>query len=302
MVAIQTGDWHLSDTPPAYRENEPDWWAAQQRPLDQIKELQNKYHGVPILFGGDLFDKAKCSPELVNWTIKHMPQVYGIPGNHDLVHHRYEDIHKSSFWTMVEASKVIDLKPGVPHPLHGFTVYGYPFGSPVKSVASHPIVGFNVAVVHAYCWRKGHGFPGATPEHRVTEWEKKLGNFQIACFADNHSHFVYGGKETTVVNTGCIMRRRRDESGYEPRVALIWSDGEVSFKKLDCSEDQYVTDEGTAVERGQEIDVGSLMGSLARLKTTRIDFNDAVNGLMETLKVSKDTRQKVMESLDGRKK
>jgi hypothetical protein len=303
VLAIATGDWHLCDTPPSYRQNEPDWWAAQLRPIDQIKALQRKFHGVPILFGGDLFDRAKSSPELVNWTLRHMPVVYGIPGNHDLVHHRYEDVNKSSFQTVVEAGKIIDLKPGIPHPLSGLTVTGYPFGVPVKSIASNMIDGLNVALIHAYCWRQGHGYQGAPDDKRVKEWERKVTNFPIALYSDNHHHFIYRGRDTTIVNMGCIIRRRRDESHYEPSVALIWSDGEVSRKKLDCSEDVYApcsTVDKEVADKGEGIDALKLIKSLKGLQQkNRIDFQATVTELMTTLGVGEEVRTRVMESMEA---
>jgi hypothetical protein len=273
--------------------------AAMQRPVDQIKELQAKYHGVPILCGGDIFDRWKASPELINWCLKHLPTIYAVPGNHDLPNHRYDDIRKSAYWTLVEANRVIDLKPGVPHPLKGLTVHGFPYGSPVKSIASNMIDGFNVALIHAYVWRRGHGYTGAPEDRRVGEWERKLTNFDFALFSDNHNAFDYKGRDTWVVNMGCIMRRRRDEEKYKPRVWLIWSDGEVSEKFLDTSEDVYAArrDEGEGKDVPQ-VDTAGLVESLKGLQQkTRIDFQETCKEIMRSVGVTAEVEEKVMEAL-----
>jgi DNA repair exonuclease SbcCD nuclease subunit len=175
VVAIFTGDWHLSEKPPVYRGNEPDWYAAQLRPIEQIKSLQRKYCGVPIVFTGDLFDKWDVRPELINFALKHLPIMYGIAGNHDLPNHRLADIERSGYWTMVEAGRIVDLKWGTPHPLNNVVLCGFPFGTEIKPATSHPIDGFNVAVIHAYTWKKNHGYTGAPEDKRVGEWERKLG-------------------------------------------------------------------------------------------------------------------------------
>jgi hypothetical protein len=301
VVSIHTSDFHLWDVPPSYRESEPDWWKAMLRPIEQIKDLQRKYHGVPIVFGGDLFDRWKPSPELLNFALKHLPVMYGIAGNHDLPNHRLADIERSGYWTMVEAGRIVDLRWGAPHPLNNVVLHGFPFGTEVKPATSHPIDGFNVAVIHAYIWKKNHGYTGAPEDKRVGEWERRLGGYSHAFFGDNHNGFDFQGRDTWVVNTGCIMRRRRDESTYSPSVWLLWSDGEVSRKKLDTSEDVYVSGGDQGEDKNvPAMDTGNLIKSLKGLQQkNRIDFQATVTELMTTLNVSEEVRTRVMESMEA---
>jgi hypothetical protein len=301
VVSIHTSDFHLWDVPPSYRESEPDWWKAMLRPIEQIKALQRKYHGVPIVFGGDLFDRWKPSPELLNFALKHLPVMYGIAGNHDLPNHRLADIERSGYWTMVEAGRIVDLRWGAPHPLNNVVLHGFPFGTEVKPATSHPIDGFNVAVIHAYIWKKNHGYTGAPEDKRVGEWERRLGGYSHAFFGDNHNGFDFQGRDTWVVNTGCIMRRRRDESTYSPSVWLLWSDGEVSRKKLDTSEDVYVSGGDQGEDKNvPAMDTGNLIKSLKGLQQkNRIDFQATVTELMTTLNVSEEVRTRVMESMEA---
>jgi hypothetical protein len=301
VVSIHTSDFHLWDVPPSYRESEPDWWKAMLRPIEQIKALQRKYHGVPIVFGGDLFDRWKPSPELLNFALKHLPVMYGIAGNHDLPNHRLADIERSGYWTMVEAGRIVDLRWGAPHPLNNVVLHGFQFGTEVKPATSHPIDGFNVAVIHAYIWKKNHGYTGAPEDKRVGEWERRLGGYSHAFFGDNHNGFDFQGRDTWVVNTGCIMRRRRDESTYSPSVWLLWSDGEVSRKKLDTSEDVYVSGGDQGEDKNvPAMDTGNLIKSLKGLQQkNRIDFQATVTELMTTLNVSEEVRTRVMESMEA---
>lgn len=300
VISIHCSDFHLWDTPPSFRADEPDWWKAQLRPIEQIKALQTKYGGVPIVFGGDLFDRYKPSPELLNFALKHLPVMYGIAGNHDLPNHRYDDIHKSGYWTMVEAGRLIDLKPGEPYPLNGLTLHGYPFGTPVKSIASHMIDGFNVAVIHQYVWRGGHGYVGAPEDRKAAQVQRGLGNFSHAFYGDNHAAFTYATEDLFLVNTGCIIRRRRDEADYAPSVWLLWSDGEVSRKKLDCSRDVYSQVETKeSVGKGESIDPERLIASLRGLQQkNRIDFQATVEQILEASSLDQTVREKVMEAIN----
>lgn len=295
-MAISTSDWHLDDSVPSYRANEPDWWAAQQRPIEQIKALKEQYK-CPILFAGDLFNKWKATPELINWAIKHVPVMYSIPGNHDLPNHRYDDIHKCGYWTLVQAGVLIDIKHDSPYPINdSILVYGFPFGKPIRPAYEAPLVGMNVALIHAYCWKKGTGYVGADREHRVGSWESRLQGYQIACIGDNHHPFLWKGKATTIVNNGCINRRRADEADYSPGVYLIWSDGEVSRKNLDCKLDVYAERIKQTEER-DEIDTTQLIESLSKLRKNRIDFEAVVQEVLTVAKVNEGVRSKVMEAM-----
>lgn len=301
VIGIFTSDWHIDAVPPALRESEPDWWAAQQRPIDEIKAIKNRYK-CPVFFAGDLFNKAKPDPETINWALKHVPEMYGIPGNHDLVHHRYEDIEKCGYWTMVQANRIIDLRPGFPHPCGwgaiGVMVHAFPYGTEVKSIASNLIDGFNVALIHAYVWKKNCGYTGAPADKRVGAWEKRLGNFSHAFYGDNHRSFLYQGENTLIGNCGCTVKRRSDELSYEPGVFLLWSDGEVSEKKLDCSLDKYTQREAPAGKERVEVDAEKLIESLKGLQQkTKIDFVATCREVMRSMQVGQDVEEKVLEAL-----
>jgi hypothetical protein len=85
-------------------------------------------------------------------------------------------------------------------------------------------------------------------------------------------------------------------------VALIWSDGEVSRKKLDCSEDVYApcsTVDKEVADKGEGIDALKLIKSLKGLQQkNRIDFQAMVTEIMTTLGVSEEVRTRVMESME----
>ena len=99
VVAIACSDIHLTLTPPAARAKEPDWFAAMLRPLNELRHLA-KIHEVPIICGGDVFDTWRVPNELVNWAIQHLPEMYSIPGQHDLPFHQIDDIDKSAYRTL----------------------------------------------------------------------------------------------------------------------------------------------------------------------------------------------------------
>lgn len=300
MIGVVASDFHLQPTPTLFRSNEPDWYTAMQRPIDAIKELMARYK-CPLFFAGDLFDKWNSSAEVINWALKHLPVMFGIPGQHDLPYHDYGDIHKSAYWTMVEAGRVINLAPGHNHPVSdSLMVYGFPWGSDLKPAPANDW-GLNLALVHAYCWTKNAGYPGAPPDSKASEWLRKAHGFRWVCFGDNHKPFSIVGEKTTLINCGSFMVRKSDERGHSPRVYLLWSDGEFTVKRLDTTKD-VLLDEEAAVEKITEGLAGltELSEVLSQLKASKIDFLAAIKEAMDRMGVSRGVREKVLQACEGK--
>jgi len=74
VIAIICSDLHLSLKPPVFRSDEPDWFAAMQRPLDEIRRLQ-KHYGCDVLCCGDVFNDWNSSAELINWAVERLPKM-----------------------------------------------------------------------------------------------------------------------------------------------------------------------------------------------------------------------------------
>jgi DNA repair exonuclease SbcCD nuclease subunit len=271
-----------------------------QRPLDQIKALADNYKA-PILFAGDLFDRWKASHEMVNWALRNVPTMYSVAGNHDLPHHRYDDINKSAYWTMVEAGRIIDLQPGKPHPVNDhLTVYGFPWSSKVVP-PSKPLTGRTVALVHAYCWVKKAGYPGASAESRAGSWAAKLEGYDYAVFGDNHKPFVFEQGGVQLVNCGSLMRLKSDQRTHRPRAYLLWTDGDVTAEYLDAKDDVMLPErQAEEDEAVQAIDAADVLREVGALKAARIDYLDAVKRLMDRIGVKEGTREKVMKSLEAK--
>ena len=96
-VALVCSDIHLCHTRPTSRSAEPDWYEAMARRLHQVDEIAS-YQQVPVLCAGDVFDRWNSPPELINFAIKNMPPMWAVPGQHDLPHHRLDEVHRSGLW------------------------------------------------------------------------------------------------------------------------------------------------------------------------------------------------------------
>jgi len=131
VIAILCSDIHLCHTPPVARSAEPDWYVAMERQLDELRAVAEQ-HGAPIVCAGDIFDRWNSPPELINFAIQSSPKMHSIPGQHDLPHHRYEDMQRSAYWTLVAAGVLTDLGTVPKVVSNWLAVHPFPWGFPIK--------------------------------------------------------------------------------------------------------------------------------------------------------------------------
>jgi DNA repair exonuclease SbcCD nuclease subunit len=273
VIALAIADIHLSHRPPLARCEEPDWYKAMQRPLNELQALAEKYD-VPVLCAGDVFHRWDACPELINFAIDHLPKMYSVPGQHDLPHHSHDDIQKSAYMTLVKAKVLtplfahgiqIDFKTGTAR------VCGFGWKEPVAYPPVHQSL--NIAVVHEYTWKKGYGHPEAV---RPLEdgFPKKYSEYDVIITGDNHKSFDYIYARRHLFNAGSLMRRASDQIDHKPRVGLIHSDGTVTSHYLDISKDKI--SKATVEEEIKEHGLGAFLEELKSLNSSSLDFAEVL--------------------------
>lgn len=275
VIAIFCSDFHLTETAPPARSAEPDWMEAQDRMLRQLVVLAGS-HVCPIICAGDLFDRHNPSPALINWTIDHLPKMYAVPGQHDLPHHRYEDVDRSAYWTLVKAGMIIDLNVKT---WCDFRFYGFPWEVGVREPRISD-VSKRVAVSHRFVWTKTTGYSGAPDTGTVKAIAKLYEGYDVAVFGDNHQGFSKGGVPA-IFNCGCLIRRKANERGYKPRVGLLRGDGTVDSHFLDISEDVWADQPDDEPDMPEMVE--DLRDFIAELKDSSVDvvdFEESVNRWM----------------------
>lgn len=258
-------------------------------------------HPVPVICAGDIFDRWNAPAELINFALAYLPRMYAVPGQHDLPHHSYEDIRKSAYWTLVEAGKIVDLKPGEPLSIGPLRLWGFPWGTPVVPCDKPHDVALEVAVIHAYVWVRNCGYFGAPEEKLVSGYKKSLRGYNVAVFGDNHQGFRVNptiGQE--ILNCGGFMRRKSDERDYRPRVGLLHLNGHITRHFLDVSKDKFLgEDEVPRLLGNNGIESAALIEELSALGDAAIDFADTVRGLLERKTVPPAVKRIVLAALEG---
>ena len=313
VIAIVSGDWHLSESPPVVRSVEPDWLAVQAGYLKQLKTLQQDLRGVPILVAGDLFDRWNSLAHLINHALSWLKgmKVYAIPGNHDLPNHNHDQLRRSAYWTLVEAGVIIDMQPSLSYNAGLFTCWPFPHGFKVTPPNRGSDVAIHVALIHDYIWTKDTGHAEAPEDKRLGAWLRRLQGYDVAVFGDNHKSILKVSREKlapyhpiTVFNCGSLMRRTTDERDYKPCVGLLHADGTIKRHHLDTSKDRFIDLDDSVtkqLEKGLEIDLAGLTEELSRLHMEKLDFAKLVLRLCEKHKVPAEVRTVILRCLGATK-
>lgn len=295
VIAIACSDIHLSHSPPIARSEEPDWYEAMARPLRELQQLQNKY-AVPILCAGDIFHKWNSPPELINFALRELPEMWAIPGQHDLPYHRYEDIRKSAYWTLVSSEKIEHLGREEVMCLDqiGLRLTGFPWDHEPENRKKYTDDGFiDIALIHKYIYsNKRTKFTDAPKEAHIKNL--KLRGYDIAVFGDNHIGFSSKVGDTKIFNCGSLMCRNIDQIDFAPRVGLIKSDCTIETCYMDCSQDVFIEPSEKSKET---IDAEGLIEDLKGIDSPE-SFRDRINQTLESKKVNRALKSEIGEILD----
>jgi len=308
VVAISVADIHLSHQPPLARADEPSWYDAMARPLNELKDLAqrcraaNPSYEIPILCAGDLFHSWRSPPELINFALQNLPPMYAVPGQHDLPHHNYEDLHKSPFWTLVQAGRITLLEPRQTQGIGAVSATGFPWGFAPKPCLKPHDLALNIAVIHSYVWTKATGYANAPEKQRLRAYAPKLTGYDVAIFGDNHQGFLVPGKNgsPTIHNCGGFMRRRTDEKDYRPSVGLIHQDGTITRHYLDTKKEKFLTPEKIiAATKMVGTIVADFVEDLLQSAGTPLDFKQAVREYTDKNNTPEDIKTRIFEILDA---
>lgn len=309
VIAGTLSDVHLCLKPPLWRSAESDWLGTMKGYFEQVKAIMLKAstHSIlslPLICGGDIFDKYNPPVELVNFALIHMPHMYAVPGQHDLPNHDYDALHKSAYFTLMKAGKITNLVPGQPHEIQAYQpmrLHGFPWGYEVKPLKDPKDMYIEIAVVHEYIWCKGHAYQNAPKEKYFKSSMAKFAGYDVIITGDNHMGFqktiAQGERTIEIVNNGGFTRRKSDEKDYQPCIGLIQRDGKVTRQALDISKDkniEYEQIETIANDIGMEGFVEELMN----LGDSAISFTDAIKHTLERKKVPDRVKTLILSTLN----
>lgn len=263
------------------------------------------YQPKSIICTGDIFHHWNSPPELVNFAIQEFRNlgrtVYSVAGNHDLPEHRFDQLSRSSYATLVAANAIINLYPDIPFCHGGIRMHGFPCGTPIKPLSKKKRNHFwiELAVVHDYCWFGSHTFPGAPLDKHAKEHATKLRGYSAAVFGDNHKGFLSLGYGLPILNVGGFIRRNSDEADYNPTIGLLHADG--TFERVEIGvpakwelNSKVLIDD---MERDNNREAEKVASMLKSLKSKDLDYGDALRNYLRRKRVSPSVKKLLLNSI-----
>lgn len=300
VISVIGSDIHLSHEAPAARSNEPDWYKAQSRPLDQVRQLCSRYD-CPFIIAGDIFHHWKSVPETINFALDkfNFPAV-SIAGQHDLPMHNYGELYRSAYKTLVLAGRLKDISEGGVVEIYSkgtkIKVVGYSWGNQIE-----PWLGVDrsIAISHSYVWTDSCSYVGASEENNISMLKGKLEGFAAAAFGDNHHGFLRKSNGIDVLNCGCLIRRRSEERNRPAYVGLLFDDLHIERYELDTSEDLWLDECNPEVSVAESIEsnLDGFLKELSDISVDSLDYRQALHSYLRDNKVSDSLRSTIVEIL-----
>lgn len=213
MKYVLSGDWHANGNRPALRKD--DYWETWKSKAAFIIETANE-HDAQLLIAGDICDTSKIAVGLINEMIALFKKAERPPivvaGQHDLKYHTQPDKTPLRNLHLAGAVKWVQGTYRA--------VTGVDFGQDVPDEPN------DILLIHACITEKK---PPFFLEDAVSarKFIKQNPQYKVIVSGDYHVPFCVSTKGTTLVNTGTIIRNKKDMKNYVPVIWLLDYDTEA---------------------------------------------------------------------------
>lgn len=314
MRALLIGDIHLSDRPPSSCTDEylEDLFVILEHTVDKVRELNVD----AVVWSGDVFhykQPSRTSHATVQRAIdvvqSYPVPLYIVPGNHDMLHDRFESIALSQPLGILFKSGA-NLLNGWDY-LNDFPIYGVPWNQKwddgtVTSVladfsgSTGADPSDSLVIAHAPLYPKGKELEWEN--YPVDSWAEAMGRKGYCFYGHVHdSHGVYSESGVTFCNLGAITRGSLHESELTRKIQLaLWESGkgftpvDVPHKpadqvfrlmeKRELQDTQARLDEFLASVNETSIEITSVESVMHYVRT--LNLGSEIENLIEELLVS----------------
>jgi len=285
-LLIACSDLHLSMQPPAFRSAEPDWLAAQARPLRWLKKLAKQY-GCPVVIAGDIFDRAVSDSRLLNFADRVLPCAYAVAGNHDLPYHNVKNISESAYGMLMRTKRIVDIDGVVILNVNGVSValHGFYFDKELASCEKRADV--DILVAHRFVWAHGSCYGGASNEYHLDRIADLLTGYDFCVFGDNHIPFLQGN----VVNCGSFYRREKGHVTFQPVVVFVFKD-RLEFVPVPVADDIISVRGDTKAEKDSP-DFTRFFQSLSYSESLVCDVDELLRAFLVSRDISSEVRDAI---------
>jgi DNA repair exonuclease SbcCD nuclease subunit len=198
--------------------------------LNKATEEECELYCIP----GDLFDTWKLQDKFVTtiaevlFRFKNKLRIIAVAGNHDMRYHM-TDIKNTPFG-ILNAAGLIQIPSYInPIAIGDHLLYGIGWGDE-KHLDDITIEGNEILLIHKMITEGKPLWPGQTNWIGGKAFMRKY-NFKYIFSGDNHQRFISKIGDRVLINSGSLLRRRKDQQEHVPTLTV-----------LDCAEntvDEY---------------------------------------------------------------
>lgn len=217
MKYILTADNHFQYNQPICRID--DFISAQIEKLQFLREIRDDHNAI-ILNAGDLTHKSRVvKQELFSMLLTHLPVMYGVAGNHDLMYHNLQYLMNSAIGVVISAGLYKYISKEQPVQIENDIIYGFSYGQHIEKPQK---IGTNktIAIWHNMIYENNNDFTFGDG-HYAKDILKKFPEYDYILTGDNHKTFLVEHNNRYLINPGSLTRDDAAQIDHRPCVWLL---------------------------------------------------------------------------------
>lgn len=277
LITIHTGDLHLTDLKPKARVDEEDWLGVQMEKLQWMKRLCEE-HKVPLIVGGDVFDKTTLTFNFLNKLKGCFPEEsYCLLGNHDEVGNNTQSYERSVWYTGYLMGLYTGIYDSEMRAFGGVTFGFIPatnteeefleFADKVKSA--------DVIVMHRFIFGEDSKVFNSElyKTHCISYYRELFSKSSVIIGSDNHRSIIDETARPYIYNCGMPIRDNADLVDYAPIVFFLYDNMTCVPVSVPIENDK-ITDRHIKREKQEKEKNKAFIRTLQEASDIRLSFVD----------------------------
>lgn len=294
MKYILTADLHFQYHTPICRMD--DFIATQIKKMEWLKSLAEEKDAV-ILCSGDVTHRAREDKqnEILNLLFDHLPVMLGVVGNHDILSHSMDNLHKSAIGVLNKAGIYTILYPNEPFTMDKDLIYGFNWGDDMQRPME---TGSNATIA---VWHKMVFAPNDDLKKYASGVDSStlldlFPSYDLILTGDNHKTFTIEKDGRFLVNPGSFMRITAAQKDFNPSVFLYDSVEHTLEQIFVPIEDGVISDDH--IGEKSNIDFNAYIERIKNKEDISIDFYENMNHYIRNESVDKVIEEKILSFME----
>ena len=277
LITIHTGDLHLTDLKPKARVDEEDWLGVQMEKLQWMKRLCEE-HKVPLIVGGDVFDKTILTFSFLNKLKNCFPEdSYCLLGNHDEVGNNTQAYEKSVWYT----GALMGLYTGIyDAEMRAFGDVSFGFIPATNTEEeflefAHKVGSSDVIVMHRFIFGDDSKVFNSElyKTHCIDYYRELFPKTSVIIGSDNHRSIIDEKARPYIYNCGMPIRDNADLVDYSPVVFFLYDNMTCVPVSVPIENDK-ITDRHIRKEKEEKEKNKAFIRTLQEASDIRLSFVD----------------------------